>query len=291
MSQVLILGAQGMLGHKIFQVALEKHFQVFGTVRKRGALSADSTFMHFDAEEDICQLDEISLTPGDWIINCIGLIGQKHDLNQMRNVKNSIAINSTFPLRLAEYAMRRDLRVIQIATDCVYSGRKSKYLEKDQHDALDVYGKTKSLGEPHSDNVLNLRTSIVGPEQTGHYSLFEWFRNLPHESEVSGFSNHLWNGVTTEAFAKVALGIVESGDLISGIQHLIPADSLSKHELLMLFAQKLGRQDIRISAKHTEIPINRILDTGNPETNRKLWALGGYDSPPTIKELVTEMRL
>ena len=44
------------------------------------------------------------------------------------------------------------LKVIQIATDCVFDGLKGNYTEDDKHNAIDVYGKTKSLGEVSADN-------------------------------------------------------------------------------------------------------------------------------------------
>ena len=82
---------------------------------------------------------------------------------------------------------------MQIATDCVYSGKKGSYNEDDLHDALDVYGKTKSLGEAQSPNLLNIRCSIIGPEQGKHVSLLEWFLTQEPGAKLQGFAHHHWN--------------------------------------------------------------------------------------------------
>lgn len=69
-----------------------------------------------------------------------------------------------FPHRLADAAARRGQRVIEIATNGVFSGRDAPYDEQSAHDPRDVYGKTKSLGERAASGVVRLRCSIIGPE-------------------------------------------------------------------------------------------------------------------------------
>jgi dTDP-4-dehydrorhamnose reductase len=71
---------------------------------------------------------------------------------------------------LAIFAEDSGAKVIQIATDCVFSGSNGSYLETDPHDATDVYGKTKSDGEIESSAVMQLRCSIIGRENKGKKS-------------------------------------------------------------------------------------------------------------------------
>jgi dTDP-4-dehydrorhamnose reductase len=47
---------------------------------------------------------------------------------------------------------KSNCKIFQIATDCVFSGSKGNYNEKNLHDAFDVYGKSKSLGEINNKN-------------------------------------------------------------------------------------------------------------------------------------------
>ena len=106
-----------------------------------------------------------TLSGHDWIINAIGITKPLIRDDNPTEILRAIDINSRFPHAIACAA--QEGRILQIATDCVYSGAKGRYLETDVHDALDVYGKTKSLGECYFPNSHHLRCSIIGPEQIG----------------------------------------------------------------------------------------------------------------------------
>lgn len=205
-------------------------------------------------------------------INCIGLI-KPYCEDTLRAIK----INSIFPHRLP-------FGTIQIATDCVYSGRKGNYSETDPHDALDVYGKTKSLGE--ASRLISLRCSIIGPEVKNHLSLLDWF--LAQKNEVNGFTNHFWNGITTYHFALIVKGIVRSGIQLPPLQHIVPADTVTKAELLQIIADEFNKK-IKINPVEAPESIDRTLTTNDPVLNRKLWQFAGYDKPPTIRQMIREL--
>lgn len=208
----------------------------------------------------------------DWVINCIGLIKPYCD-----DVERAVRVNALFPHTFPS------AQVLQIATDCVFSGKKGNYSETDLHDALDVYGKTKSLGE--AKHIKNLRCSIIGPEVKTHTSLLDWFLS---QKEANGFTNHLWNGITTYHFAKICEGILREDIELPNIQHIVPGDQVTKAELLEIIAKAYKK---KIPVKRVQAPeaINRTLTTKNPELNLKLWKAAGYDKPPTIEQMVGEL--
>lgn len=243
----------------------------------------------FDAD-----LDDISkvfdqLAPIDYIVNCIGVIKPyiKDDNEAQR--KNALKINGIFPQDLTDWAKKSGAKVIQIATDCVFSGQKGGYLESDPHDALDVYGKSKSLGEVPNDSIMHLRVSIIGPEIGRSTSLLEWVRNQPKDAEINGFTDHLWNGVTTNHFGKLARGIIEQDLFKSGVFHILPGNTLSKDKLVSKIAEVFGRTDIKINPKPSGNTIDRTLATANSEFNSKLWSAAGYSKPPTIEQMLEEI--
>ena len=221
------------------------------------------------------------------MINAVGVIKPYIRDTDSCQVERAVRVNALFPHLLARAAARCDARVIQIATDCVYSGARGGYVESDLHDAQDAYGKTKSLGEVRHEAVYNLRCSIIGPESRGHRSLLDWFRLQPAGATVPGYANHRWNGVTTLAFARLCLGLVREG----GPQriHVIPADQVSKAELLGVVREAYARQDITIAPENTPIAIDRTLATEHPAGNLALWRAAGYAAVPTIAEMVREM--
>ena len=95
------------------------------------------------------------------------------------------------------------------------------YLESDFHDAEDVYGKTKSLGEIKDKNFYNIRTSIIGEENYNKKSLVEWFKSSAVNSELKGFKNHKWNGLTTKVFSELLYSIIKC-KIDKNLIHLIP---------------------------------------------------------------------
>ena len=203
----------------------------------------------------------------------------------------SLLINSVFPYAVEALAIDLGFKIIQIATDCVFSGVKGKYLETDLHDAIDTYGKTKSLGEVPSANMMNLRVSIIGPEAGRSTSLVEWVRNQPENSEINGYSDHYWNGVTSTGFAQICRGLIENSGFVAGTHHLLPSDSMTKFDLVTAIANKSGRNDIKIIEGPSGNNVDRTLATTNESLNAKLWANAGYAAIPSISELVAEIEL
>lgn len=222
-------------------------------------------------------LEQLELTPEDYVVNCIGAIPQKTP-----TLADYTELNARLPKDLAQTGAR----VIQIATDCAFSGASGAYTELDNTDASDDYGLSKIAGELRS--AMNIRCSIIGPELSGKKSLFEWVKNQPVGATLNGFASHLWNGVTTDAFAKVVQGIIREGMFAPGMQHLVPADVVTKHDLITIIAERLGRNDLTILPTRTQA-IDKSLDTINPEVNQALWQIAGYSSPPSVRALISSM--
>lgn len=247
---VAILGRTGMLGSMLAKTWQGEY------------VATDRT--DFDAETD-------DVPSADWIINCIGVIKP-----YCNDVQRAIRVNSLFPHRLPK-------NTIQIATDCVFSGKRGDYDETSPHDATDVYGKTKSLGEaPH---IKNLRCSIIGPEVNNHISLLDWF--LAQDS-AKGFTNHLWNGITTYHFSLIVQAAIILDIELPNVQHIVPADVVTKAELLKLIAKSYGK-NIPVDEVEADEAVDRTLSTVNPELNAELWQAAGYPEPPTIEQMINEL--
>ena len=171
----------------------------------------------------------------------------------------------------------------------MFSGQKGKYVESDPHDALDVYGKSKSLGEAYFPNMYHLRCSIIGPELTSHLSLLDWFLHQPRGAEVSGYTNHHWNGVTTLHFARLCRGIIKANLKLPHVQHLVPSGLISKADILKAFAKAFDRQDIKIKPAPANVVIDRTLTTNDVKLNQAIWQAAGYPKPPTIEQMIKEL--
>jgi dTDP-4-dehydrorhamnose reductase len=294
--KVLVLGSTGMLGAMVVDTfSRDPGVDLAATVREKSLLSRWGAFYPavswaaLDAERS-AEEEVASVVRGcSWVVNCIGVIKPYIRDDRAAEVERAIRVNALFPHLLGRAAEKAGAKVLQIATDCVYSGAKGKYRESDPHDALDVYGKTKSLGEANLPNVHHLRCSIIGPEHKSFLSLLEWFRRQPEKGKVGGFVNHEWNGVTTLHFARLCLGIVRENLPMPRLQHVVPDGTVTKESLLRHFSAAFGRGDILIDPVHAKTVVDRTLGTENEEGNLVLWNAAGYPAPPSVPRMVEEL--
>ncbi len=293
LKKIVVLGGSGMLGIGVMAALRDFGVTDFAYSTRTGeSASGFESFEHFSFDANDGDFhDLIDLARDGYVINCIGVIKPHIKDDNASQRRNAILINGMFPDALDRAAQDGGFKVIQIATDCVYSGNKGSYLETDAFDATDVYGKTKSLGEIPSENFMHLRVSIIGPESGRSTSLFEWVRNQPADSQINGFTDHEWNGVTTYHFGKICYGIISQDLFRAGTFHVVPGSRLSKYELVSALAKRAGRGDINITPKPSGAVIDRTLETVNPDFNLRLWNAAGYSSIPTVQQMVEEMPL
>lgn len=272
MKKVLVLGATGMLGSAVYSELKDKHNlvltardlkevklleKVYGGTEKHQIENFDLSFIYQD------YIDKKSFLGGyldsflskignvDYIINAIGITIPF----SLKNPGTTFFINSAFPHIMANIF---GYKFIHITTDCVYNGKKDyPYNERSTKTPLDIYGLSKSLGEPK--NCLTLRTSIFGRELLNFTGILEWF--LKQEGKtISGFTNHFWNGITTKEFGSVCNRIISCPEMYpkTGLYHIF-SNIVSKYEMLSKFKRKYG---VDCKIKEDSNPrLNRTLDT------------------------------
>jgi dTDP-4-dehydrorhamnose reductase len=245
MSRVLILGAAGMLGHKLCQLLPTFGHEVLGTIRSPkaslerfdGVYDQTRLIEHVDATDDDALARVVSEVTPDAIVNCIGVIKQ---LKEAHNALLSVRLNAYLPHRLAALAAEQGCRLVHISTDCVFSGERGGYTEADLSDARDLYGKSKHLGETLEDEpaAVTLRTSIIGRElRRPTHGLLEWFL-AQRGGKCGGFAGAIYTGLTTIEAAGVIDLVIRQPDL-RGLYH-VATSPINKYDLLHLIADVLG---------------------------------------------------
>jgi dTDP-4-dehydrorhamnose reductase len=231
--RVLVLGAGGMLGHKLVQ-RLSREFAVSGTLRGDGelyrsspALAGAGLYSGVDCSDVSTVMKVLDENVPHAVINCTGVVKQRE---QSKDPVDTISINALFPHLLAHLCAERSIRLLHFSTDCVFSGKGGPYREMDFADAADLYGRTKFLGEVAGDGCLTLRTSIIGRELAHHSGLIEWFL-AQRGRRVNGYAGALYTGLTTNAMADVVVTLLTRFPKLSGLWHLA-SDPISKFELL-----------------------------------------------------------
>jgi dTDP-4-dehydrorhamnose reductase len=221
--KIILFGSTGMLGRYVNDV-LSKTYKIECISRDMFNILNDD----YIKLKKILKVNTNELHSNDIIINCSGLIPQKICKNNNNSYQNYIKINTIFPHCLNKLCLEYNLRFIHITTNCVYSGNVGNYNITDKHDAEDIYGISKSLGEPLEATII--RTSIIGEELYNKTSLLEWVISNKNK-EINGFVNHYWNGVTCLTLARIIKHIIDNNLYWKGVKHISSPNVVTKYEL------------------------------------------------------------
>jgi len=234
-----------MLGHQFCQGWRDRH-EVWATVRGSapgGAGAPEPTRVITDV--DVRRLESvaeaIARVRPDAVINAVGIVKQRPAAKEFIP---SIEVNALFPHHLARLATEAGARMVHLSTDCVFSGEKGHYAESDPPDPVDLYGRTKLLGEvSEASNCLTLRTSIIGLELSTREGLVEWF--LAQRGTVRGFRRAIYSGLTTAEMARAIEHFLLHDPGLSGVWHLASAP-IDKHAMLVGLLARLPARGVEI---------------------------------------------
>lgn len=211
-----------------------------------------------------------------WVINCMG--ATKPYFDNASDLTLPIYSNAIFPHQLAKWAELMHTNVIHITTDCVYDGYVGRYDERSPHSAQDLYGKSKSIGEP--DNCMVIRTSIIGPEKEGRSKHFLSWVKSQKGKPTNGYANHLWNGVTTLELAYIIADVICSYYYENEVFHIFSSD-ISKHDMIKQISDVYGL-DIDLKQVEADVDCDRRL--------RTIKALNDLTSPKPFIEMIQELK-
>lgn len=242
MQKVAVFGASGMLGEVVVE-----------TLRNRSLTALEVNHAQTDIADRYAVDAFLDKFQPEAVINCAGVITLKD-----KPLSDMITTNAIGPIVLAEAALRYNIPLIHVSTDCVFSGS----LVNDQHEwhyrphPVDDYGQTKVIGESiwHLGSLITVvRTSFIGYR----HGLLKWL--LDQEGrEILGWTKAKWSGSTVYEVARSLVEDILLRDIMpKGIIHLSTKSPITKYQLLCLLAEAF-KLDVRIITSQ-EPYINRAL--------------------------------
>lgn len=270
--KVSVLGASGMLGHRMVEVLAATGIDVTACLRLRPKVWEPPARIQegLDVRDRVSWSSALSETSPDVVVNCAGIVKQRN-----ANRSEKVAVNAMFPHYLAAACRKAEVRLIHISTDCVFSGREGMRNERDDPDPVDEYGMSKFLGEPTLPEVLTLRTSMVGLELTVPTSgLIEWA--LAAAQPLRGFTRAYFSGLTTTAISSIVSQEIRSLDQRKGLYHLA-SQRISKFDLLSLVLPGA------VISPDDSFVVDRSLDG-------RAWLADGGSKIPTWEHMAAELR-
>ena len=225
--KILILGADGMIGHKMAQSL--SHFDLYLNSRSKSNYLQEyfpsSTLSNFDFLNQNIE-DLLEKTLPDYIINAVGItIRRGASYNKETNF-----LNSQLPKKIDFWCKENQKKQIHFSTDCVFSGDKGNYNDLDLPDAKDNYGKSKGEGEINSNSTLTIRSSMIGREIYNKTELLEWVISNKNK-KIKGFDNAIYSGVTTLWMSNTVNEIIKNNPDLFGIFN-ISSSPISKYDLI-----------------------------------------------------------
>ena len=279
--RVLILGGDGMLGHRLFRHLQPRH-DVRVTLRREleaysgcGLFSPANAWGGVDARSTERLLEVMAEFRPEAMVNCVGIVKQRAEAQASLP---SIEINALLPHRLARLARAAGARLVHLSTDCVFSGKRGNYRESDTPDAEDLYGRSKLLGEVAEEGCITVRTSIIGRELSRRTGLLEWLL-AQRGGTVKGYRQAIFSGFTTAEMSRIIERLLTAFPAASGL-YQVSSEPISKHDLLAKInrALKLGIEIV----PEDSFRCDRSLDSG------RFRAEFGY-RPPSWDEMVAEL--
>ena len=279
--RILILGATGMLGHKLWQLLPRRFADTHATVRARPLLPGSRLF---EDERVITGIDctdfpavaaVLDHIRPKVVVNCVALTKRRKD---SEDAAASIALNARLPHQLAGWCGEHAARLIHFSTDCVFTGRTGGYTEASVADAEDLYGRSKALGEVAGEGVLTLRSSFIGRELTHGTELLEWFL-AQRGSRIAGYRQATYTGVSSIFMARLVGDIIAGHPGLTGLYNRA-SEVVSKFELLCL-ARSAFKVDVEI------VPDDDFVCRRDLDGRRLRQVLGA--APPSWREMMAEL--
>lgn len=240
--KILILGGTGLIGNRLAR-QLRENADVHASTRANlgqmpmleHILEPKKWLVGLDATDSRLLESEIGRLKPNVVVNCLGVV-KKQILT--RDVETTILLNSVLPNRLSGLAEKYDFKLIHLSTDCVFSGKTGNYIESSIPDAVDLYGRSKTLGELNNSKDLTLRTSFVGREIKSFTNLFEWVRKNQNK-KIVGYRNAIYSGLITQVTSEIIERLIFDFSALTGLWHLA-SEPISKFDLIRMLNGRLN---------------------------------------------------
>ena len=274
-----ITGANGMLGSALV-TCLSKSHEVLATSRSKGIRGENIKWECFDLT-DIALLNTwLNKTKPDVVIHCAAIVNV--DMCE-ENVDLATALHVETTKTMADYLDSNNAKLIYISTDSVFDGEKQgAYNEADLVNPLNVYAKTKLMGEDPAQSMnkgLVLRINIIGWTQENRTSFFEWLlKGLIDKTPLNLFYDVYFSPLDVYNLSLIIEKILENP--VFGLYHCASSDSISKYdfgkkmsEIFQLSDSIINMVSVDSMKFKADRPKNMALDIG------KISSALSYDFP------------
>ena len=235
MSRIVVIGAKGMLGRDLMTVL---------------SASSKDEIMGWDLEEiDITHeretLDRIEQARPEIVINVAAYTNVDGCESE---IDRAFAVNAEGMRHVALGARACGAKVVYLSTDYVFDGEKGQpYLETDSPHPLNVYGRSKWMGERYvqelTDEALIIRTQWLFGKH-GHNFVTSILRQAQEKQELAIVDDQIGSPTYTFDLANTIGGLLQRK--AKGIFHVVNSGFCSWYSFGRMILDISGRKDVRV---------------------------------------------
>lgn len=219
------------------------------------------------------EFNNLSKTGLDFIINASHLIKDDINTKDYFNLLTFRYANIHFLDGLIYQLIsgHKSTKIINLSSSDVYLEKNTKveHHELSIHDATDIVGKMRSIGESNYGNCINLRVDVIGKNlYRKQQNLLEQFLDLKEGEDLEINKNKYWNGLTSLEFAAIIENIILKDIKIANVQHVF--SNLISVSDIFKYLNKIYNKQLNIIEKDGEIS-SKILTTINKDIHKKIW--------------------
>jgi dTDP-4-dehydrorhamnose reductase len=173
------------------------------------------------------------------VINCAA----NTDIDFLENNPSiAYSINGEGVRNLAVACKKSNVRLIHISTDGIFNGINGKYTEEDQPIPINVYAKSKIIGEKNIiKNCLNhviIRTNFYGNHSQGKSLFNNILSKLKDGKQFTGFDDVIFSPLEVSNLSDLIYDVTFSN--YQGILNLSSNESISKYQFCCKMAEMFG---------------------------------------------------
>lgn len=274
--KILFTGGSGLLALNC-SIYLRKDFEIYLGLHNRIINLKGINTCKLDLENEV-ELEKtlIKIKP-DILINTAGMTNvEECELNSIEAFK----INSFIPGLLAKLSERLGIYFIHISTDHLFDGSKNFLTELEPTCPINVYGKSKELGElevlRNNKDALILRINFFGWGTKYRKSFSDYIiENLRLNKEIDLFDDVFYTPILITTALSCIEFLIEKRE--NGIFHIVSNEKITKYDFGILLADqfKLNKTLINKSSIKSKINLKqRPLDMSLANTKfRNLFSL------------------
>jgi len=252
---VLVLGANGLLGSNVIAAALARGWTVAGTYHTVEP-DFETALVEFDIRENEVFSTVLDQIAPDVVVNCAAMT----DVDGCeQNAERAHEINATAPGAIAEVAAERDIEFVHVSTDYVFDGTvRAPYPESADTNAVQVYGESKHAGEravaeAHGRALVTRLSFVYGRHRsTGPLVGFPgWVRErLIAEERTPLFTDQHVSPTRAGQAATTLLELVEAGE--QGLFNVASRSCVTPYQFGQTIAQRLSTSAETLTAGSLE---------------------------------------